>query len=180
MLRDRGIPVIDADVVAREVVAVGSPGLAAVAEAFGDSILSADGSLARKALGRIVFGDPEARRRLEGITHPRIFRRMGERIAGLASDGETVTVVSAALMVESGSWRNYAGLAVVTCPGSVQLARLRHRDGSTEADARARIDSQLAQSEKAALATVVLDNSSDLAALEARVKTWIETQLRGA
>ena len=102
---------------------------------------------------------------------------MAERVASLAASGHSVAVVSAALMVESGSWRNYAGLAVVTCPPQVQLARLLARDDSTEADARARIDSQLPQSKKAALAGVVLDNSGDLAALEEQVEAWVTDDL---
>ena len=175
-LRDAGVPVIDADVVAREVVAPGSEGLAAVVDAFGD-VLGPDGALDRKALARVVFGDPEARRRLEAITHPRIFTRMGEHLAALSDAGAQIAVVSAALMVESGSWRNYAGLAVVVCAPEVQLARLRARDGLTLAEAQARIDSQMPQSEKAARASVLLYNDSDLAALTAQVEAWIADDL---
>jgi len=177
MLEDRGVPVIDADVVAREVVAVGSEGLTEVARAFGDGVLTSDGALDRKALGAIVFGDADARKRLESITHPRIFSRMAERLAALAEGGATTAVVSAALMVESGSYRHYAGLAVVTCPPDVQLARLRARDGSSEGDARARIESQLPQSEKASKASVVLDNSGDLTELRHQVDAWIDADL---
>jgi dephospho-CoA kinase len=176
ILGERRIPVIDADMVAREVVTAGSPGLQAVVEAFG-AVLSPDGSLDRKTLGRIVFADPDARLRLERITHPRIFQRTAERIAAFAAQGESVAVVSAALMVESGSWRNYAGLAVVTCPPEVQLARLLARDGTTEAEARARVESQLPQSEKTVLASVVLNNSTDLAALRGQVDAWIAADL---
>jgi len=177
MLEGRGVPVIDADVVAREVVAAGSPGAAAVRDAFGDSVFAPDGALDRKALGAVVFADPAARERLEGITHPLIFARMGERLAELAAAGSETAVVSAALMVESGSYRNYAGLAVVTCPPEIQRARLLARDGSTPEAAQARIDSQLPQSEKAAKATVVLDNSGDLAGLQRQVDAWIDADL---
>lgn len=176
-LEERGVPVIDADVVARTVVEVGSEGLAAVFSTFGEHLRGAGGSLDRKALGAIVFGDPDARARLEAITHPRIFARMGQELAALASDGATVAVVSAALMVESGSYRNYAGLAVVTCPSESQLSRLRARDGSTEEAARARIDSQMPQTEKASTGDLILDNSGSIEWLHRQVDAWVDADL---
>ena len=176
-LRKLGVSVIDADVTAREVVAPGTEGLAAVVDAFGPEILDANGALDRRALGTIVFADADARERLESITHPLIFGRMGALLAALSESGVEIAVVSAALMVESGSFRNYAGLAVVTCPPALQLARLRARDGSTEAAARARIDAQLDQAEKVAKADVVLDNSGHPDSLEAQVAAWAAADL---
>ena len=177
MLRSAGVSVIDADAVAREVVEPPEPALAEIAEAFGADVLDDDGRLVRSRLGAIVFSDPEARKRLEAMTHPRIFARTAQKITALAARGETVAVVSAALMVESGSWRNYAGLAVVTCTEEQQLERLVARDGSSEEDALARITSQLPQASKAALADFVVDNSGSLAETREQVDLLL-TRLR--
>lgn len=177
VLRAQGVPVIDADVIARQVVAPGQPALTEIKEAFGSEVLLPDGQLNRPALGDIVFGDGEARKRLEAITHPQIIGRIFESLADLQAEGHALAVVSAALMVESGSYRNYAGLAIVTCPEALQLQRLRLRDGLSEDDALARIRSQRAQEDKAALADVVFDNSEDLASLESAVELWL-TELR--
>ena len=174
MLRTAGCVVIDADQVARDVVEPGEPGLAEIVEAFGAEMLLPDGSLDRTALGQFVFSDPDARKRLEEITHPRIHTRIAERLGALAQQGCALAVVSAALMVESGSYRNYAGLLVVTCPEDLQIARLRARDGLSEADARSRIDSQLPQGEKVALADEVIDNGGDLSTTGAQVRAWLD------
>lgn len=179
LLRDRGVPVIDADVVAREVVQPDEPALAEIAEAFGEGVIDGDGGLDRAALGSVVFSDPEARRRLEAITHPRIAAAIAQRLGALAQEGNDVAVVSAALMVESGSWRRYAGLAVVTCPEDEQLERLMARDGSTEEQARARIDSQMPQADKTALATVIIDNSGRRSQTEQQVESWFQSHLSG-
>jgi dephospho-CoA kinase len=175
-LQARGVPVIDADVVARFVVQPGQPALAAIAERW-PTVLADDGTLDRPALGAIVFADPDARKQLEAITHPRIFEETARRIAGFAEQGHGVAVVSAALMVESGSWRNYAGIAVVTCPADEQLRRLMARDGVDEGAARARIDSQMPQADKVALATVVIDNGGPPEATDAQVDAWIDAHL---
>ena len=174
MIAASGVPVIDADQVAREVVEPGQPALADIAEAW-PTVIRADGRLDRAALGVIVFGDAGARSRLEGMTHPRIFASMATQIAGLANDGHDVAVVSAPLMIESGSYRNYAGLVVITCPEDVQLARLMARDTFDEAAARARMSSQMPQSAKAALADVVIDNGGEIAATQAQVTAWLES-----
>ena len=124
MLRARGVPVLDADVIAREVVEPGTEGLREIVAAFGEAVLRSDGSLDRKALGAIVMRETEARRRLEAITHPAIFRALLEHLAALRDAGEPVAVVEAALMVESGSYRQYGELWVVTCAPDTQRARL--------------------------------------------------------
>jgi len=176
LLRRHGVPVIDADVVARTVVEPGQPALAEIDAAFPGVVVN--GALDRGRLGSIVFGDADARKRLEAITHPRIFAEMGRQLAALADANEPVAVVSAALMVESGSWRNYAALAVVTCPPDAQLQRLMARDGSTAEQAQERIDSQMPQADKAALATVRLDNGGPPEALQGQVIAWIDRHLR--
>lgn len=158
LLRDAGVPVIDMDRLARVVVEPGEPALREIQEAFGARVLDPGGRLDREALGRIVFTDGAARRQLQAITWPRIFDQTRLELGELRSAGEPCAVVSAALMVESGNHEAYDGLAVVTCPPEVQLRRLLERDGPDPMRARARIDSQLSQEAKAALADVVIDN----------------------
>jgi len=172
-LRERGIPVIDADQVSRDVVAPGEATLAAISARFGNSVLRGDGSLNRAALGAIVFEDQKARRDLEAITHPPIIAETLRRVSALATAGHALAIVSAALMVESGSYKGYAGLLVVTCDERQQLKRLMARDGLDEQQARARIDSQLSQSEKAAVADFIIDNSGSPDELEAQVEAWL-------
>lgn len=179
ILRQRGLPVLDADQIARDIVEPGEPALQEIEAAFGQGVLLPDGRLDRPALGAIVFGDPEARERLEAITHPRIIGRTMEHLAELTAEGHPLAIVSAALMIESGSYRNYAGLAVVTCPEDLQLARLCRRDGLSEEDARQRIASQRPQADKTALADVVFDNAGSLDELQQAVLDWLESAPTG-
>ena len=172
LIAESGVPVIDADQVAREVVEPGEPALREIGDAW-PSVIGADGRLDRAALGAIVFAEPDARTRLERMTHPRIFTRMAERLAALGAGGHELAVVSAPLMIESGSYRNYAGMAVVTCPEEIQLARLMARDTFDEAAARARMDSQMPQAEKAALADFVIDNSGTIEETAELVDEWL-------
>jgi len=174
LLLERGIPVIDADQVSRDVVSPGQPALAAITERFGSLVLRADGSLNRPALGAIVFQDPQARRDLEAITHPPIIAETLRRLASLSTAGHKLAVVSAALMIESGSYKGYAGLLVVTCDEQLQLQRLMGRDELSESEARARIDSQLSQEKKAAIADCVIENSGSRLELESQVIAWLE------
>jgi dephospho-CoA kinase len=176
-LRDEGVPVIDADRVARDIVAPGQAALLEIGTSWPE-VVRQDGTLHREKLGAIVFADPVARRRLEAITHPRIAERIAFELAALANAGGTIAVVSAALMVESGSYRNYAGLAVVTAPLAAQRARLMARDGLTEDAANARIRAQLEPGKKIALANVVIDNGGDEAATRTQVAAWVQA-MRG-
>jgi len=179
LLRERGIPVIDADQVARDVVAPGQPTLQAISERFGPEVILDDGSLNRPALGAIVFKDSAARRELEAITHPPIIAETMRRLAALDAAGHQAAVVSAALMVESGSHAAYSGLLVVTCPAEQQLGRLMSRDDLSLEEARARIGSQLDPEKKAALADFVIDNSGSLAELSRQVDLWLPNLQRG-
>lgn len=174
ILREQDVPVIDTDQVAREVVMPGTTGLDAVRMRFGAEVLR-DGVLDRAALGAIVFADPESRRDLEAITHPRIFERTAELVMQHAGEGHELVVVSAALMVESGSWRNYAGMLVVTCPPEQQLARLMSRDTFTEEEAQMRIASQLPQAEKATFAERVIDNGGTTDQTREQVLDWLNS-----
>lgn len=167
LLRERGVPVIDADAVAREVVAPGSPALAEIARVFGPELLTPSGELDRPAMRRLITQDPEAKRGLELITHPRIGEGVTGRLESLAADGFELAGVEAALMVETGSWRRYDRLVVVTCAPEQQLARVMARDGVDEAAARAIIAAQLPLADKVAVAHHVIHNDG---APEALVK----------
>lgn len=156
-LRERGIPVIDADEVARDVVRPGTDGLAAVVSAFGD-VLASDGTLDRKRLGERVFADPEARRRLEGILHPRIAAETARRIADLDARGVEFACYDAALLVERGLYEAFRPLVVVSLPREQQRERLMAREGISATEADRRIDTQLPLEKKLAVADVVLDN----------------------
>ncbi len=169
-LRQAGVPVIDADLVSREVVARGQPALAQIREAFGDEVLTPEGALDRPAMRQRISRDPTARRQLEQITHPAIRRAIAEQLGELAAQGHPAAVVEAALLVETGSYREYPVLIVVACAPEVQLARARARDGVSEEDARALIAAQLPLADKISLATHVIYNDGGLDQLEARTR----------
>lgn len=163
LLRARSVPVLDLDQVARDVVAPGTDGLAAIAERW-PSVVH-EGRLDRKALGAIIVADPEARRALEAITHPRIWANAHEWLRIQAETGEPVAVVEAALMVETGSWRHYDRLVVVSARRDLQLARLRDREGLTEEAAERWLATQLPLEEKERVAHLVIRNDGDEEAL---------------
>jgi dephospho-CoA kinase len=166
--RGRGLPVIDADGLAREVVAPGTDGLRALVDAFGPGVLGPGGALDRAAVARLVFSDDAARRKLNAITHPLITALGMERAAALARTGEPLACYEAALIVENGVADGFRPLVVVACPEDVQLARLLGRPGTTEEDARARIRAQGPLAEKVAVADFVVDTSGTLAEGAAR------------
>ena len=166
-----GAVVIDSDVLAREVVAKGTDGLTEVVAAFGDGVLTAEGDLDRPALGRIVFGDEPARRRLEAIIHPRV-RARGAEIEAEASDG-AIVVHDIPLLVETGQAGKFDVLLVVDVPVDVQVARLTAQRGMSEAEATQRIASQASREDRLAVADLVVDNSGTLAELDRRVdEVW--------
>jgi dephospho-CoA kinase len=158
-LRARGVPVIDADELAREVVAPGTEGLRSMVREFGQAVLEPSGALDRKAMARIAFSNDEARRTLNAITHPLITRRTFERAAELNRAGELLACYEAALLVESGGADLFRPLVVVACPEDVQLARIRSRDAASREDALARIRAQKPVAEKIAAADFVIDTS---------------------
>lgn len=169
-LQELGVRVVDADQVARDVVRPGTSGLDAVVDAFGRDVLLPDGTLDRKALGARVFGDDDARARLNAILHPRIAAESASRFAALAGQGHGFAVYDAALLVENGMHRAMESLVVVTARPEVQRARLIARDGLSAAEADARIAAQWPLAKKVAVATWVIDNSGDRDALDARVR----------
>ncbi len=176
-LRALGVLVVDADQVARQVVAVGSEGLAAVVARFGERVLLPDGALDRKGLGRLVVADAAARKELEGITHPRIRAAIAAQRDAAATAGEPVLVVEAALLVETGSWQHYDELWVVSCRPELQLARLMAREGLAEEQARAWLATQLPLADKEAVATRVIRNDADVAALRSAVAHALQAAL---
>jgi dephospho-CoA kinase len=158
----RGVPVIDADALAREVVLPGTAGLAEIRATFGDGVIQADGALDRKALAAIVFKDEAKRRRLNAITHPRIAARTAERAAELAARGEPIACYEAALIVENGFADAFRPLVVVAARANVQVERAVSRDGTTPEEARARIAAQTSLEEKTKIADFVISNDADL------------------
>jgi dephospho-CoA kinase len=173
-LAELGAVIVDSDALAREVVLPGTEGLAGVVAAFGDGVLSADGSLDRPALGRLVFADPEARRRLEAIVHPLVRARSGEIIAGAPSDAVIVNDIP--LLVETGMQRLFEMVVVVSASEETRVERLGGR-GMSAADARSRIAAQATDDERAAVADVVIVNDGSLADLHARVDELWRTRL---
>lgn len=174
MFRDRGVRVIDADVLAREVVQPGEPALEEIREEFGDRVLDDAGELDREELAAIVFDDEEARERLDAITHPRIARRMQRRAAAARRDGEPWVLYDAALIVENDLHDAFEALLVVAAGRETQIDRLRRRDGLDRREAERRIDAQLPLSEKVAAADWVVDNDGSLEATRAQVDRLYE------
>ena len=168
LLRERGVPVVDADQVARDLVLPGQPALAEIASRF-PGVVAPDGRLDRKALGARVFADEAERKALNEILHPRIAAESGSRLAALAEEGRELAIYEAALIVENGLDALFDGLVVVTAPEDDQVRRVAARDGLAEAETRARIAAQLPAKEKAARGDFVIDNGSGLEALAAQV-----------
>ncbi len=162
-LASRGAVLIDSDIIAREVVAPSTPGLADIVEEFGQGVVAPDGSLDRTALGDIVFADADARRALEAITHPRIARRTAELFAQASADA--VVVHDVPLLVEKRMGSAYHLVVIVGTPEGERLRRLVDLRGMDAGQAQSRIDSQASDSERRAAADVWLDNAGDLAAL---------------
>ena len=168
-----GAVVIDADALAREVVAPGTAGLRAVAAEFGDGVLTPDGTLDRAALSRVVFADPHARARLEAITHPLIAVETARRLTDLPEDA--VVVHDVPLIVEKGLAGDYDLVVVVGADEEVRLDRLVRDRGMSRQDALARIRAQATDEERRAAADVWLDNSGTPEELLAQVRElWRE------
>lgn len=176
MMADLGAVVIDADLLAREVVAPGSEGLAEIVEAFGPDVLTAAGELDRPAVGAIVFADPDKRRVLEAIIHPRV-RARGAEIEAEAPEGALV-VHDIPLLAETGQAGAFDAVVVVDVPREVQLDRMVRLRGMTQEDAEARIAAQASREDRLAVATYVIDNTGTYDDLRERVAEVVE-QLTG-
>jgi dephospho-CoA kinase len=176
ILAELGAVVIDADAIAREVVAPGTPGLDAVVAEFGPALLTPDGALDRPAMGRLVFGDEAARRRLEAIVHPLVLERMAALEAAAGPDD--VVVHDIPLLAEGGRADTFDAVVVVDAPRDLQLTRMLDDRGWTREDAESRIAAQATREERRAIATHVIDNNGSLAQLRARVEA-VYAELRG-
>jgi dephospho-CoA kinase len=172
MIRAAGVPVVDADVLAREVVEPGRPAHAEIAAAWPE-VIGPDGTIDRKRLGHKVFSDPAARAKLEAITHPRIQARAEATARALEAAGHRLAFYEASLLVESNRQRSFDGLVVVIADEEQQLARASARDGSTREQALARLRAQMPAEEKRRAATHVIDNSGDLASTQRQVTELI-------
>ena len=160
VFEELGAHVLDADQTAREVVMPGTPGLKAVVDAFGEDILNPDGTLNRKHLGAVVFGDEAKRQQLNHILHPFIIARQDQILNEWeAKDPQGIGIVEAALMIESGGYRRFDKLIVVHCRPEVQLERLMLRDKLSRDEAQRRIDSQMSQEEKQKFGDYLIDTS---------------------
>lgn len=155
ILADLGAVVIDADVLAREVVEPGTPGLQQIVDRFGDHVLC-DGRLDRPALGRIIFDDAEARADLEAIVHPAVRRRSAEQEAAAGPDAVIVAMIP--LLTETGQAGDFDSVWVVDATEEAQVARLARRDGMTREEAQRRISAQARRADRLAVADVVIQN----------------------
>ena len=167
MLAELGAVVIDADALAREVVEQGTPGLAAVVEEFGEELLTPEGDLDRPAMGRLVFNDEGARRRLEAIVHPLVFERIVALEEGAAPG--SVVVHDIPLLAESGRAGTFDAVVVVDVPRELQVERMLRDRGWTREDAESRIAAQASREDRLAIATHVVENSGTLEQLRTRV-----------
>jgi dephospho-CoA kinase len=169
MLTARGAIVVDADRIARQVVAPGGAAFDAIVDRFGPAVLAADGRLDRAALAGIVFRDADARAALEAITHPAIQDEMARQVAAHAR--AAVVVMDVPLL--TARREPMAGVVVVDVPEEVAVRRLVEQRGFDEGDARRRIAAQISRGERRAIADLVVDNGGDLAQLEAEVsRVW--------
>ena len=169
LLVKHGAALLDADLIAREVVAPAEPAFAEIAARF-PGVLAADGTLDRQRLADRIFNDPADREALNAITHPRIQARVLERTQQLASAGKVpVVIYDAALLIENRLHKAMDAVILVTAPPEVQRARLIARNGLTLEQAQARIASQLPEDEKRKFATWVIDNGGTLSATEQQV-----------
>ena len=161
-----GAPMIDTDQVAREVVAPGMPGLAAVVAAFGPEVLTADGQLDRRRVRQLVFATPDLRLRLEGILHPLIRQATDAQVAAA---GYPYCLVCIPLLVERGGGNRVDRVLVIDCPPEVQTARVMVRDELTAPEVAAIMRSQASREDRLAAAHDVLENSGDIANLRPQI-----------
>ncbi len=169
-----GVPVIDADILSREAVAPGSPGLGMISRRFGSSVIGADGSLDRAALAAIVFTDRAARAELEAIVHPEVYRRINEWFVNQPA-GTRFAIADIPLLFETGHEHDFDRIVVCACEPFEQLRRLVERDGLSDEAARARLAAQWPISEKVARADYVIRTDDGFAATALQVEKLFET-----
>ena len=174
-----GVPTIDADRLARDVLAPGTPGLAAVSARFGPSVLGPGGALDRPALARLVFGDDRARRDLEAIVHPAVYRAIDRWFAELGDRGAPLGIADIPLLYETGREIDFDVVVVAACPPGMQIDRLAVRNGLTPEEARLRLAAQIPIDEKVARADYVIDTSGAFDETSAQVRSVLQS-LRSA
>jgi len=178
-LIEAGIPVVDADRLARDVVAPGAPGLAAVVDRFGPQVVGPDGALRRPEVAALVFGDPEARRDLEAIIHPAV-RRAIDQFFALLPASTPLAVADIPLLYETNRAGDFDVVVVAACPPELQVARVMARDGVTEAAVRQRMAAQVPIDDKVRRADYVIDTSRTFEATDAGVQRVVEALRRRA
>jgi dephospho-CoA kinase len=169
MLLQRGVPVLDADKIAKEVVEVGSPGLQQIIRDFGPGVLNSQGGLDRLKMAQIVFGDPERLKQLETIVHPLVQQAVRERRQWLEDQGSEFAFYDVPLLFEKNLQRDFDGILVVACSEEHQIQRLKKRNNWSDGEIQQRLKSQIPLSQKINGATFVLENDSDLGSLEIQV-----------
>lgn len=170
----RGAIIIDADLIAHDVVQQGYPAWQDIVDAFGTHILQPDGEIDRKHLGRIIFNDPRQKERLNRIVHPRVFEEISRQLAAISSDidkKDAVVLLDVPLLFETLMNRDISDIVVVYAPPDIQLKRLMDRDNIDETDAMARINAQMPVAEKREMADFVIDNSGTIEQTESQVNT---------
>lgn len=172
-LQEKGIPVVDADLGARTVVEIGTPGLRSIEEAFGMEMLREDGSLDRQRLGKLIFADEEKRHLLNSLLHEQIRNWIMVETKKRIAQGATLVVLDIPLLYEAGYEQICDAVMVVYVPEEIQEERLMRRNALSRAEARQRMASQLSIEEKRKRADVVIDNSGELAATYRQVDQWL-------
>ena len=165
---ERGVPTIDADVLAHRALAPGTPGHGAVVSRFGPGVLQPNGEIDRKRLGQVVFTDAAARRNLEAVTHPVVYQAIEEWFAAL-DQSVRLAIADIPLLYESGHDRDFDRVIVAACPPAIQLERLVARGGLTEAEAKQRLAAQMPIEEKTARADYIIDTSRERADTDRQV-----------
>ena len=179
-IKEKGIKVIDADQVAREIVEPGKPALREINEEFGPNILKEDGTLNRKKLGGIIFSDKDARQRLNKITHPRIRKRMFEKVDEKRKDqgGKGLIVLEVPLLIEVGLYKSVDRVWVVSASETSQIQRLMKRDRISREEAAKRIQSQMPLYEKEKYADAIIDNNQEPKEVREQVHAMIDDLLK--
>ncbi|KAJ6470238.1 dephospho-CoA kinase-domain-containing protein [Mycena vitilis] len=174
ILKKKRVQVIDADLIARQVVEPGTPALVKITTYFGSEVLHPDGTLNRKKLGSLIFNDEVKRRRLDSIVHPAVQRAMLWEILKHWISGRRYVVVDVPLLIETGLWKWVGMVVVVYCSAEVQLQRLMQRDAASREEASARLSSQRAIAEKLQYADRIIDNSGSPEDLEIQADALVQ------
>ncbi|KAK7053831.1 dephospho-CoA kinase-domain-containing protein [Favolaschia claudopus] len=175
LLKSKNIPVVDADVIARQVVEPGTPALKKIVATFGSEILQSDGALDRKKLGSVIFNDEAKRRQLNAIVHPAVRRALVWGVVWQWLRGSKYCILDVPLLIEGPMWKLVGTVVVVYCSPEVQLERLMKRDGSSREDASSRLNSQISIDDKVHYADRVIDNSGTPEELEAHVNSLVQS-----